>query len=284
MMKKKKQALAAVLPALAAAAALVALFAGTVIAGAAEDAVERHDLKVVTYNVCGLPDLFTYDRNLAQMKKRFDYIGEKLNAYDIIGLQEMFVGERSRIESALGKYFVGHGTDTGSALKFGSGVYTFSRWPISKIHYEEWRVSEGPDSLSHKGFVMVTTHLGGGLDMDVYNLHAQAGGRRGLGVDNMKQLVEAMEFLSFGGGRPVLLIGDFNCEFWDFQCAEFVKNSSADVVYRDQQGVDHIFYHENGSGWKIKVLDHKAVFTEKLGGRLVSDHNGFEVNFRFEKE
>lgn len=250
---------------------------------AAEGGPATHEFRVITYNVCGLPDLFTYDRNLAPMKKRFDYIGKKLNAYDIIGLQEMFVGERSRIEDNLGAYFVGHGTDTGTALKFGSGVYTFSRWPISKIHYEEWRVSEGPDALSHKGFVMVTTTVSGDLSLDVYNLHAQAGGRRGLGVDNMKQLVAAMNFLSFGSGRPILLIGDFNCQFWDFQCTDLVKNSGVGLVMKEQQGVDHMFYHENGSGWKISVLGHKVVFTEKMDGKLVSDHDGFEVTFRFEK-
>ena len=40
--------------------------------------LHSYDIKVITYNVCGLPDLFTYDRNLAPMDKRFKYIGERL--------------------------------------------------------------------------------------------------------------------------------------------------------------------------------------------------------------
>ena len=251
---------------------------------AAGEETGAYTFRVLTYNVCGLPDLFTYDRNLANMDKRFKYIGEKLKAYDIVGLQEAFVSKRTIIEDKLSNYFLTHGTDTGMSGQFGSGVYTFSKWPILRSYYERWRISEGPDSLSHKGFVLATTHVNEELAIDVYNLHAQAGGKKEIGVDNMHQLVEAMKLMSFGTGKPILLIGDFNCRFWDDRCTTFVEESGVETVFPEQEGVDHIFYHENGSGWKISVESYQAVFTEKLGSKLPSDHQGFEVIFKFEKE
>ena len=44
-----------------------------------------------------------------------------------------------------------------------------------------------------------------------------------------------------------------------------------------------MFYHENGSGWSISVLEHRTVFDKKVKGRLISDHEGFETIFRFEE-
>lgn len=222
-----------------------------------------YDFKTITYNVCGLPDLFTYDRNLASMDERFNYIGKKLRKYDIVGLQEVFIAKRSIIENHLSNYFLAHGTDTGMNNKFGSGVYTFSKWPIKRIYYERWRKSEGPDSMSHKGFVMTTIGVDEQLWLDVYNLHGQAGGENNFGVDNMRQLVEAMKLMSFGQGRPVLLIGDFNCKFWDEQCTVFVETSGVETVFPEQKGVDHAFYHENDSGWKISVVEYQTVFDKR---------------------
>lgn len=249
-----------------------------------ENLPSTYDLKVITYNVAGLPDLFTYDRNLAPMDKRFDYIGKQLRKYDIVGLQEVFISKRSIIEAHLSDYFLAHGTDTGMSNRFGSGVYTFVRWTIRKLYYERWRKSEGPDSLSHKGFVMVTTKVSDELLVDVYNLHGQAGGENNFGVDNMHQLVDAMKLMSLGQGRPILLIGDFNCRFGDEQCTVFVETSGVTTVFPEQKGVDHAFYHENDSGWKISVVEYRKVFDELMGGRLVSDHEGFETIFRLEKK
>ncbi len=251
----------------------------------AKKPLAEYTFKVITYNICGLPDLITYGRNLAPMDKRFKYIGRNLRRYDIIGLQEAFVKKKSIIENELGAYYQVHGTDTGVANPIGSGVMIFSRWPIYRSHYEKWRKSVGPDALSHKGFVLATTKIGKDLMIDVYNLHAQAGGsKEKIDIDNMYQLANAMKKLSVGDGNPILLIGDFNCRFGDEQCSVLLKETGVTNVMDGQKGVDHIFYRTNNSGWNIEVESHAVVFDKKFNGKRISDHEGFEVVFKFIRE
>lgn len=251
----------------------------------ASSSPDTFQFKVITYNVCGLPDIITYDRNLAQMDKRFKYIGKKLNAYDIIGLQEAFVTKRRIIEDELGGYYVARGADVGMSNKTGSGVYTFARYPIKRIYYERWRKSAGPDALSHKGFVLTTVAVNDDLWIDVYNLHAQAGGsKERIDNDNMYQLAEAMKMMSFGNNRPILLIGDFNCRFGEEQCALITQEMGVTPAVPEQEGVDHMFFHENNSEWVITVQDFKKEFTEKLGKKLPSDHEAREAVFTFTRK
>lgn len=263
---------------------MAALASLTISAFAAdEEATPSQDvykLKTITYNVCGLPEMITYDRNLAPMDKRFTYIGKKLNSYDLIGLQEAFVTKRRIIEDELGGYYLARGTDVGMSGKIGSGVYTFSKYPIKRIHYERWRKTTGPDALSHKGFVLTTIEVSDDLWIDVYNLHAQAGGsKERIDIDNMYQLAEAMKALSFGNGRPIILIGDFNCRFWDEQCSLIPETMGMTPVVPEQDGVDHMFFNENDSPWTISVEGFKDEFTEKLKGKLPSDHIAKEATY-----
>lgn len=275
-----------------AAVAFVALILGAQMAQAKreyrikeEALLPEYTFKVITYNICGLPDLITYDRNLADMDRRFKYIGRKLRRYDIIGLQEAFVKKKSIVENELGSYFQVHGTDVGVSSTIGSGVMTFARWPIYRSHFEKWRKSVGVDSLSHKGFVLATVRINSELWIDVYNLHAQAGGsKERVDIDNMYQLAEAMRSLSFGNGNPILLIGDFNCRFWDEQCTVLLEETGVENVLAEQEGVDHMFYHENESEWDIEVESHAVVFDERPKGKLISDHDGFEVVFKFSRK
>jgi len=85
------------------------------------------DIKVITYNICALPDLITEERGLAPAKQRLPEIGKRLRKYDIIGLQEAFIRERFYVELKLGSYFLARGTDTHRKRRPGSGIYIFSK-------------------------------------------------------------------------------------------------------------------------------------------------------------
>jgi len=243
------------------------------------------EIKAITYNICGLPDLVTKDRNLAAAKKRFPIIGRMLKSYDIIALQEVFVPERTALEKKLNTYYIARGTDTGLLRYPGSGIYIYSRWGIPRFMFERWVEARDYDSLSHKGFVAATVRIAGGPEIDVYSLHAQAGWTDFRHKDFI-QLVDAMKRFSFGTGRPILALGDFNCSMGEWECKWLIDNSGLKHVSPnpDPDAIDHIFYLQNGSDWKITPVSWGPAFTEPYDGRKLSDHDAFEAVIRFEKE
>lgn len=239
---------------------------------------DRYELKILTYNICGLPETITSGRELVPMKKRYEYFGKKFREYDIIGLQENFDKDREIIEEKLGQYFVVHGTDTMGYAKIGSGLYTFSRWPITQLLFQEWRESSGFDARSHKGFVAGTTKISDDLLIDVYNLHAQAGGdNREIRLKQFAQLFEAMEKFSFGSGRPIILLGDFNCKHHYDEVMGIIAAHGFTHVKPGLPKVDHIFFNPNGSGWRMESLHAEKIFTERVDGLRFSDHEALEA-------
>ena len=254
-------------------------------------AKRKFTLKFITYNVCALPDMFIFDRNLVMpTSKRLEYIGERLKKYDVAGLQEAFQFKRTILEKELGEYYVGHGADIANIKNVGSGVYTFSRYSVTRIYYERWNPSSGADSFSHKGLVEITTEIAPGLSLDVYNLHGQAGGENSEEIRsiNYDQLNNSIKMLSRGTGHPIVMLGDYNCEFGEPACDHLLKITGVKSVIPKQEGVDHIFYDENNSNWKITVLDYKKAFPYDgdgmVNGKYVSDHEAFEATLQFEEK
>jgi len=137
--------------------------------------------------------------------------------------------------------------------------------------------------MSHKGFVAARTVVDPTLEIDVYNLHAQAGDDE-YRLKQFGQLLEAMQSFSFGGGRPVLAIGDFNCEVGKKECDWLIEKAGLIHVDPDPEGIDHIFYNENNSGWDIEVMDYGVAFDEPVNGKKLSDHDAFEATLRFKKQ
>jgi endonuclease/exonuclease/phosphatase family metal-dependent hydrolase len=242
-------------------------------------------IKAITYNICGLPDQITKERDLDPARKRFPRIGEKLRGYDVIGLQETFVPERISIERKLRSYFVARGTDSWNKSTPGSGIYIFSRGRIPRSTFEMWEGLVGADSWSHKGFVGATTELRHGFAIDVYSLHGAASGGSELRRHNYEQLLNGMKRFSGGSGRPVLVLGDFNCELKEPECQWLLANSNLKHVDPAYTGIDHIFYDENGSDWNISVQSAgEAFITPDARGRLLSDHPAFEAALKFDKK
>lgn len=240
---------------------------------------------LLTYNVCGLHDIITAERGLASAEKRMPYIGWKIREkYDIVGLQEMFIPERSGLEDKMKAFFVVHGTDSQDPRAPGSGIYDFSRWPIKKALFEKWNMLDSYDELSHKGFVGMTTYVRDDLVVDIYNLHAQAGNQENR-KDNYRQLYDAMKTMSIGSGRPIIVMGDFNCSVGEEECDWIFETAGLTHAQNpiDKDRIDHILFNSNGSDWKMEALESGDVFTEKVKGERVSDHYGFEAHIRFYK-
>lgn len=170
-------------------------------------------LRVLTYNVYGIPGFVTGDDTLARQAA----IRPLLKRYDVAGIQEDFQdeGHRRLVEGAP------HGTQVRFAAAlpgriYGPGLAILARPRAVEQFTEHYRtyngvMSAGSDGLASKGFHMVRLLLAPGVEIDVYNTHMDAGGSAGdmnARAAQVSQIATAMQTVS--AGRAVVLLGDTN--------------------------------------------------------------------------
>ena len=217
------------------AAGLVAAAACTQPGGGA-GAAPPGSFSVLTYNVAGLPQEISTENP----REHIPLISPLLNDYDVVLTQEDFdwwmpvldqldfvhYHERLRAQAtpraplgaaprprggrhrpAARGMFVGDGNGVLSRLPF-----TGTPAPLDRL-LRRHRHSDGgaADCLAMKGFAMVTMTLPSGGLVDVYTLHAEAGGTaedQRLQGEDFTQLAEFIAATS--AGRAVILGGDTN--------------------------------------------------------------------------
>ncbi len=191
---------------------------------------------VLTYNVAGLPQGISS----GNPETNIPLISPLLNAYDVVLTQEDFdwwtpiagildfVNYHTRLRSQIehpwrtdrhpGPEAVGLYTEARSLL-VGDGIGIVSKYPFSGEKQHAWTFCFGgvipdggaADCLAMKGFRVVTMTLGDGRDVDVYSLHAEAGGTP---TDQHLQEIDFQELADFinarGGDRAIILGGDTN--------------------------------------------------------------------------
>jgi endonuclease/exonuclease/phosphatase family metal-dependent hydrolase len=195
------------------------------------------ELSVLTYNVAGLPQ----EISTVNPEEHIPLISPLLNEYDIVLTQEDFdwwtsalddfdfvnYHDRLRAEATHEHRSEQHpgpeaaGIDQAARGNFvGDGNGVLSRVPFTGNTRIAWSgcfggadTSDGGagDCLAMKGFAMVTLTLPSGAEVDLYTLHAEAGGTdedQRLQVENFAQLADHIE--EHSGGRAVILGGDTN--------------------------------------------------------------------------
>jgi hypothetical protein len=185
--------------------------------GAAEERGEasRHDsasgrLSLLTYNVAGLPQLVSQ----SEPEVNVALISPLLNHYDIALVQEDF-SYHSRL-SAHADHAYRSEPMTHSLALMPDGLNWFSRFAFSWIHRVRWAQCNGylgaaSDCLADKGFSFGEVTLAPGVNVDVYDLHAEAGSSL-LDVDarrdNFEQLADYLRARS--RNHAIIVAGDTN--------------------------------------------------------------------------
>ena len=179
-------------------------------------------LSVLTYNVAGLPLGFSGSSPEVNSVQ----ISPRLNAFDLVVVQEDF-GFHTELTSQIVHPFVSVKDTTdvpivaasGLDLGLGDGLNTFSFSPFSDFTRVTWNecfglFESGSDCLAPKGFTFARHEVEPGVVVDVYNLHADAGG----GPDdlaarrsNLRQLADFI--LATSDGNPLIVLGDFNSRY-----------------------------------------------------------------------
>ena len=278
---------------------------------------------VLTYNVAGLPQEISTENP----REHIPLISPLLNEYDVVLTQEDFdwwtpvldqldfvhYHERLRADVTHPHRSPQHpgpeavGIDPAARGMFvGDGNGILSRLPFTGNARVPWTgcfggidTSDGGagDCLAMKGFAMVTMTLPSGGLVDVYTLHAEAGGTaedQRLQGDDFAQL--AAFIAANSAGRAVILGGDTNLHtdgthpdaaggadtvIWeDFLAATGLTDACVVTGCAETGSIDKVAYRD-GDGVRLTATSHdmpRERFTAPDGDAL-SDHPPVVVEF-----
>ena len=269
----------------------------------------------LSYNVAGLPEPLSS----SEPATNTPLISPLLNSYDLVLVQEDWVDPdpphpvfdlyhddlisevdhpffSTSAESPLGA------DPTQPTALVADGLNRLSRFAFGDITRERWPscfggldTSDGGagDCLAQKGFSVARTEFAPGVEIDVYNLHAEAGSTaldieyREEGFATLAAFIE-----EFSAGRPIILGGDTNLHtadpiagpVWeDFKAATGLVDV-CDVLDcgDDADQIDKFAFRSAGE-ITVEPLSHsfeRDVFVRDDGEPL-SDHDALAVEFQW---
>lgn len=270
--------------------AAAATLLGALVAASTPARAESLELRVVTYNVWGIP-LITPSR-----AARIAAIGPALAALepDLVTLQEVWLDEDAEVlATALRSAGLGHVRRLRSPIGADSGLLVASRYPILEDDFGPFRAGGLPEIPWHLdwaaqkgvGRVRIRTPLGE-LDFGATHMQATYGSDDYLFVQ-LSQVLDAVERLGpIGLGErrpPLILAGDLNAPF---HALPFRLLASA-LELRSVQaksGIDAILYG-TGEGATLERMAAREVLTEAVpladgSVRPMSDHPAVLADFR----
>lgn len=254
------------------------------------------ELFALTYNVHGLPEIVTGDDTPGRMRQ----IGPLLNTFDIVGMQEDFEDPNHEILTQASE----HETQARffEALSgrggYGSGLALFSildELEHEYVHFDDCvgMTNHGSDCLASKGVMAVRLDLDGGLSLDIYNTHMEAGGSEDdaeARSAQMDQIIETM--LRWSEGRAILFLGDTNCHGSDPEDVVLIERLIENVGLAE--GCDLVGCPEPGRIDRLMFRDgddlslHPTVWTVEPAffdseGVPLSDHDAISMHFTWER-
>ncbi len=241
--------------------------------------LEQGRLRVITYNVAGLPEGVSRSRPVQNLPR----IGELLSRYDLAVVQEDFAYPdvlRQRLRLPYGSApFV-----RGEQLHFGDGLSQFSRLPLTEVARVPWSACHGVfeaffDCLTPKGLMLSRVELVPGETVDVYDLHMDAGWSaedKSARKAQLEQLASAIE--RFSAGRAVIVGGDFNLTRKEaellrkFATRTGLTDACTVLACPEPQRIDRVLYRGSPT-LELRARNWKAdrSFVD-ASGRPLSDH------------
>ncbi|MEP1123171.1 MAG: endonuclease/exonuclease/phosphatase family protein [Ilumatobacter sp.] len=260
------------------------------------------EFELLTYNVAGLPAALSGsepDVNTA-------LIGERINDYDVVLVQESWLtfDEPDAPASTYHQILLDasehlftseslaqpRGTDPDRpTAQLSDGLNRFSNFEIGDVERIRWNQcgDASADCLSLKGFSVSTVDIGG-AEVDLYNLHLDAG-REDFAVraDNVAQLIAHIE--AEASGRAVIVGGDFNLrlerdpdgdQFADLLASAGLTDVCSELDCPEPGRIDKVLYRSS-EDIEITALEWRndsEIFTRDDGAPL-SDHDPVVVTF-----
>ncbi|KAF2157521.1 hypothetical protein K461DRAFT_235828 [Myriangium duriaei CBS 260.36] len=279
-------------------------------------AADQGVLSVLTFNIAGLPAFLENNGVPGDKTTNTKTIGTKLTqyAYDVVHVQEDFNYHAALYSTANYPYR----TATSGGVPFGSGLNTLSQHPWTVFNRIKWAkcfINEA-DCLTPKGFTMMRMTIDDGVEIDFYNLHADAGSD--LSGDANARLVDVGQMISYidgnSAGRPVVLFGDTNDLYTNSYVSishltsqvglqdawvQFIRGGSTPMPGSPSnecanpansttcESLDKIFYRggsiPDGATINIAAVDFEYATSKFLqaDGSILSDHNPVNVKLQW---
>src|SRR4051812_23527362 len=236
-------------------------------------------LKVLTYNIAGLPDGFSTEHPSANMAA----IGKRLASYDLALLQEDFAYGGS-LRKTVSLRYQSPAFQRGERWDFGDGLSQFSVLPFAPLTREAWRACNGffdayNDCLTPKGFAYTRQTLATGIELDVYNVHLDAGGSEGDRAARTAQIAQLLAAIAeHSKDRALLVAGDTNIRGSQSELLERLEQQAGltDVCEAlrcpDPQRIDRIYVRSSSHlSWQPRSWSIDRHFVDAHGAPL-SDH------------
>ena len=248
------------------------------------------ELRVLTYNVAGLPDGISSAEGA--LLDRMPAIAALLQEYDIVSLQEDFDEDaHAALTEGTGQAQVTWFSATVDDTRFyGSGLSQLLPTPPTDVYEQHYSACNGvtdgaSDCLASKGFQATSIALGGAR-LDLYNTHHEAGGGE---ADNTARATQVDELLTAvvdrSDGHAVLLSGDFNLRLTDPEDVGLLTAYDDAGLPRacdllscpEPDHIDHIRVR-SGTDLQLEVLDwsRETRFVTEDGAAL-SDHPAIAI-------
>jgi hypothetical protein len=284
------------------------------------------EVTFLAYNVAGLPQEISSENP----ETNIPLISPRLEPFDVVLTQEDFdwwgeavaqldaVNYHDRLRAAVTHEFRSTQHPGPDAVDLqppdrmaplaGDGLGTLSRFPIDERERVPWigcfggaDTSDGGagDCLAMKGFSLTVVTLADGVEVHVYNLHAEAGGTetdQALQASGFAQLAEFIA--AHSEGAAIVLGGDTNLHtddvhpdssdgadigIWaDFLEATGLTDACDATGCPEPQRIDK-FAFRSGDGVELEALSHRFLGDEFVddAGEALSDHEPLEVTFRW---
>ncbi|HEY8499061.1 MAG TPA: jacalin-like lectin [Clostridia bacterium] len=264
-------------------------------------------LKVLTYNVAGLPDIISSGNPAVNTVK----ISPKLNAYEFVAVQEDFAYHGDLISSVNHPYLTSHSGN----VPFGDGMNFISQIPFADVKRITWNerygfFDSGSDMLTPKGFMYCQAVLEPGVYVDIYTLHTDAGSGSRDYQARRSNIIQIADYIkTHSQGHAVIVLGDTNSRYTraedNFETAlleecglsdpwiELVRGGSVppdgdaltdptDLNGPNYEVVDKIFYR-SGPAVTLSPIQYQledTYFTDEYGEQL-SDHYAISTTFQY---
>lgn len=274
------------------AAVLAALTASVIdygVAAAPPQAPNQRSLRVVTYNVAGLPEGISASHPL----RNLPLIGARLHEFDLALIQEDFA-YGPLLRKGLKLPYASRPFERGERYDFGDGLSQFAKHAFGEPERTPWATCHGItgfyfDCLTPKGVSFTRLRLTADDHVDVYNLHMDAGrspGDRAAREAQLQQLTRLV--LSRSAGRAVLLGGDFNLGATEteslrtFERETGLRDACSQLGCPEPHRIDRIL---SRSSPHVRLIPRRWRADRSFvdpNGRALSDHIPVVVDFTVE--
>jgi len=275
-------------------------------------------LRVLTLNCWGLPDIITKvvyrkykDPKVSKGRKwpsrteRFAAIANKLDAFDIVCLQEVWIKEDQELLRTICKdKGLQYSHVFSSGLIGSSGLQIISRYPIKEVFFHQYRVNGAVYRVDHgdyhagKGFGFARVQINDLQSVSVIVTHTIARYKDddSYHADRLSQVWELIRFLQLTSrpNQPVIVAGDMNSRPNSVEYSMFTQvgklfdaygeytsmhpsseiNAHSTSMGENPQRIDYIFFNKM-SNWKL--TDSRVVLNDNEF--LYSDHFGVSATF-----